>query len=397
MIEPHELKNKQFSKVMRGYSQIEVDEHMEFVIDEYTKLYRENDELSRKLAEAEARLEAYRKDEESIRSALMSAQRASARIINDANDRADELLRATKLDCEKVLAEFRVEVGEERKKLIALKKAITDYKAGVYSKYMKHIEYLEQISPDYDLGELDLSEEEIAASDEGYVRRVLEDVKADLAEASAKREAENERRMADSRNGVAAALDQVDSAQPSDPEYYSDAGNDTAAAEVYDAAEPDAGEPPIPAAPEMYGDPAVYPEQTETTEGSGAADDVPVYSEPEPDAPLPAADYGPEPEAFSDADIAPADNAYQDESADIANIDFSAIDDEPVPEAGEETDAPEAGDRKSGKKAKKSDRNTVRAAIEELNRKFRGQNTDADREYEEALKKLEETEDKENK
>ena len=36
------------------------------------------------------------------------------------------------------------------------------YKAGVYSKYMKHIEYLEQISPDYDLSELDLSEEEIA-------------------------------------------------------------------------------------------------------------------------------------------------------------------------------------------------------------------------------------------
>ena len=106
MIEPHELKNKQFSKVMRGYSQTEVDEHIEFVIDEYTRLYRENDELSRKLSEAEAMLEAYRKDEESIRSALMSAQRASARIINDANDRADELLRATKLDCEEFLRQY---------------------------------------------------------------------------------------------------------------------------------------------------------------------------------------------------------------------------------------------------------------------------------------------------
>ena len=73
MIEPHELKSKQFSKVVRGYSQTEVDEHIDFVIAEYTKLYRENDELSRKLAEAEAQVEAYKKDEESIRSALINA------------------------------------------------------------------------------------------------------------------------------------------------------------------------------------------------------------------------------------------------------------------------------------------------------------------------------------
>ena len=421
MIEPHELKNKQFSKVMRGYSQTEVDEHMEFVIDEYTRLYRENDELSRKLSEAEAMLEAYRKDEESIRSALMSAQRASARIINDANDRADELLRATKLDCEKVLAEFRVDVGQERKKLIALKKAITDYKAGVYSKYIKHIEYLEKISPDYDLGELDLSEEEIAASDEGYVRRVLEDVKADLAEAAARREAENERRMADSRSGVEQALNQVDNAQPTDPAYYSDSP-----AEPIDAGIPDVEEPAAPVVP----DSADYAYGAASTGGYAAGEtaEVPDYqyaADPAADitagdqaaavSPEPAADtavgeagafaadiYNAASDAADDADdisaaisamdlpfddgSVPSDEPVIDITADLQdNVQTVQADlqqDDAVPAA----DA--AADGKADKKAKKADKSSVRAAIEELNRKFRGDNSDIDREYQEALKKL---------
>ena len=416
MIEPHELKNKQFSKVMRGYSQTEVDEHIEFVIDEYTKLYRENDELSRKLSEAEAMLEAYRKDEESIR----------------------ELLRATKLDCEKVLAEFRVDVGQERKKLIALKKAITDYKAGVYSKYIKHIEYLEKISPDYDLGELDLSEEEIAASDEGYVRRVLEDVKAALAEAAARREAENERRMADSRSGVEQALNEVDSAQPVDPVYYSDVP-----AEPIDAGIPDAEEPAAPAYPadqgaaEDYGyaDGTAQTEPEQTSEDAYVSPDAPAeatadvsaaydagqenaaaafmdeaagqdhaYNDvPQPadeTADAPSADLSGFADVFADLELPGTDDAQAPEGLDI---DIGSQAEEQIPDSvpaddimssvelpPDEDDEPQSG-KKADKKAKKADRSSVRATIEELNRKFRGESSDIDREYEEALKKLSDT------
>ncbi|NLZ36582.1 MAG: DivIVA domain-containing protein [Clostridiales bacterium] len=229
MIEPHELKSKQFSKVVRGYSQTEVDEHIDFVIAEYTKLYRENDELSRKLAEAEAQVEAYKKDEESIRSALINAQRASSKIINDANDRADELLRASKTGCEKILAEFRVEVGLERQKLTSLKKVISAYKARIYREYSEHIAYLEKISPDYDLGELDLSEEEAAASDENYVRKVLQNVKEELATAAAQREAEKERLLEENRESggsgaveITEEIQYTETYESSEPVYFID-------------------------------------------------------------------------------------------------------------------------------------------------------------------------------
>ena len=52
MIPPHELKNKEFTRVMRGYAIPEVDEYISFVMEKYTDLYRENDALERKLQSA---------------------------------------------------------------------------------------------------------------------------------------------------------------------------------------------------------------------------------------------------------------------------------------------------------------------------------------------------------
>ena len=57
MLPPYELKNKEFSKAMRGYNTTEVDEHFAFIIEKYTELYRENDELERKLKTAYAKLD----------------------------------------------------------------------------------------------------------------------------------------------------------------------------------------------------------------------------------------------------------------------------------------------------------------------------------------------------
>ena len=84
MLAPHELKNAEFSKSLRGYSTAEVDEHIEFLIEKYTELYRLNDELEKKLRITEAQLDALKAEEESIKSTLVNAQKASTQIINEA-------------------------------------------------------------------------------------------------------------------------------------------------------------------------------------------------------------------------------------------------------------------------------------------------------------------------
>jgi len=174
MIDPHELKNKQFSKAIKGYSMAEVDEHIDFIIEKYTELYRRNDELERQLQTAESQIENYKKDEESIRSALVNAQRASSKIIDEANDRADALLRSSKSNCDRVLAEFRQNIEREKRSLAAVTEAIRAFKAQLFEAYSSHIEYIEQISPAPETDPFDIP-------DEVFTREVLGGVKNDLS------------------------------------------------------------------------------------------------------------------------------------------------------------------------------------------------------------------------
>ncbi len=147
VIPPHELKNKEFTRVMRGYSIPEVDEYISFVMEKYTDLYRENDALERKLQSALDALDTMRAEEESIRTALINAQKAGKQIVADASDRADRIMRSTKSDCMRVLAEFRDKATAERKTLVDLKNEVASLKQELFEKYQKHIEYLEVLTP----------------------------------------------------------------------------------------------------------------------------------------------------------------------------------------------------------------------------------------------------------
>ena len=175
MLPPHELKNKEFSKVMRGYNSEEVDEHIQFIIEKYTELYRMNDEYERRLQTAEARIEQFRADEDSIRSALVNAQKAHAKIISEANERADVILRSAKTNCDKVVAEFKENVRTERITLLKLRETIKNFKAHLFEEYQSHIEFIERIAPELN----DEIDEQL--TDDVYTKEVVERIKKDIS------------------------------------------------------------------------------------------------------------------------------------------------------------------------------------------------------------------------
>lgn len=174
MLPPSELKNKNFTHVIRGYSSIEVDEHIAFIIEKYTELYRENDALERKIAAMQTEIDKYRSDEESIRSALINAQRASSQILEDANERSEIILRSAKINCDKILAEFKGAVKEERDELLLLRGMVKKFKEDLFIEYQEHIEQIERIAPELD----SLDESEFA--DEAIVRLAVESIKRDI-------------------------------------------------------------------------------------------------------------------------------------------------------------------------------------------------------------------------
>ncbi len=178
MLAPHELKNTDFSKSLRGYSTVEVDEHIEFIIEKYTELYRLNDELEKKLRIVEAQLDALKAEEESIKSTLVNAQKASTQIINEANERADVIMRSAKNSCDRMIAELQANVVKENERLRDAQRETASFKAALFEAYRDHIAGIEKIVPEI---RIENNDEQIAERLSG---EVMERIRRDLTGSS---------------------------------------------------------------------------------------------------------------------------------------------------------------------------------------------------------------------
>lgn len=146
MLAPHELKNKPFTKSVRGYSPVEVDEYIELLLEKYTELYRENNELERKLKNVGSKLDQMRDEEESIRSTLLNAQKMAEKIVSDANTRADAITASIKERCDSIIAKFRAELNDEKDEMWEIRTRILDFKKALFDAYREHIKSLQELS-----------------------------------------------------------------------------------------------------------------------------------------------------------------------------------------------------------------------------------------------------------
>lgn len=154
MLPPHELKNKTFTRAMRGYNTVEVDEYIEFLIGKYTELYRENDELERKLKSTVTKLDEIKGEEDSIRSALIDAKRAASKIKSDAEERAEAIIRSAKSSCNAILSDFNDKIESGRATLLALKSDTVALKEELFERYSEHIKYIDTLTDGVDLSDL---------------------------------------------------------------------------------------------------------------------------------------------------------------------------------------------------------------------------------------------------
>lgn len=172
MLLPHEIKKDNFTKVMRGYSPVEVDEYIDFVVEKYSELYRENDELERKLKAALVKLEESHVGEDEVKNTIINARHAADKIIDEANERSDILVEAAMNRCNAILSDFSAKVKKSKEAISLMKKEVDAFKTALYVKYNDHIEDLEQLT-------------EFLGSNgtvSSYTSQVIEGVKHDLEE-----------------------------------------------------------------------------------------------------------------------------------------------------------------------------------------------------------------------
>ncbi len=110
MITPVDLENKEFKKGFRGYDIDEVETFLTELSKDYAKSYRENASLKDKNAILTDAIENYKEMEETMRSAIISAQRTSEEILRNAHEQADTIIKEAKVKASEIMNELDKDV-----------------------------------------------------------------------------------------------------------------------------------------------------------------------------------------------------------------------------------------------------------------------------------------------
>ena len=116
MITPSQIREKNLSTVQSGgYDKEEVNALLAQIVESYQAVYDENKELYRKMEILAGKIEEYRNEEDSIKTALITAQKMADRIAKDAKEKAEEKLSASAATAQQTVTDAK----EKADKMVA--------------------------------------------------------------------------------------------------------------------------------------------------------------------------------------------------------------------------------------------------------------------------------------
>lgn len=149
MITPLDIENKRFGKQMvNGYSVNEVDDFLDELTLEYSKLYKENAELKERREELDNDVGKYKNIETTLQNTLVIAQKTADEITLVAKQQAEQILKDAELEAKNSLEGINSQIIMKEKELEDLKKQFDVYKAKMESLLISQLELLKDIKED---------------------------------------------------------------------------------------------------------------------------------------------------------------------------------------------------------------------------------------------------------
>ncbi len=132
MLTPQDIRDKQFVKaVFGGYDMSTVDDFLEELTEDYAALYKENAILKSKIKVLVEKVEEYRATEDSMRMALLTAQKMGDELVNEAAKKKSTMLAGVEEELENRRAELTQAAEAAEAKLTAAKTENTGYAARI--------------------------------------------------------------------------------------------------------------------------------------------------------------------------------------------------------------------------------------------------------------------------
>lgn len=142
---PNDLQNISFKKTFMGYSEDEVNEVLDKVIEDYNGYIRENIELKDKLAVLNDGMQHYKNIEESLQNTLLVAQQTSEEIKKNAYAKSETIIKEAELKAQKIISDANQEVLKIKFEYEEMRKRLHVFKSKSETLLLSQLEVLKQM------------------------------------------------------------------------------------------------------------------------------------------------------------------------------------------------------------------------------------------------------------
>jgi len=97
-ITPMDIEQQEFSKSFRGYNEEEVDDFLDKIVKDYEELINENVRLNEEIERMQEKLKEFSQIEETLRSALLNAQKSAAEMKEKVEDEAKIIIEKAEME-----------------------------------------------------------------------------------------------------------------------------------------------------------------------------------------------------------------------------------------------------------------------------------------------------------
>ena len=140
---PLDIRHKEFKRGMRGYADVEVDEFLDEVADEFERVFKDNIDLGERVEALESQVLDYKRIEETLQKTLVSAQASADELKQNSAKEAQLILHEAELKGRQLVNEAYSERQAIEQSMANLKSAEQDFRfkfRQLLEGYLKHLE-----------------------------------------------------------------------------------------------------------------------------------------------------------------------------------------------------------------------------------------------------------------
>ena len=151
-----EIKDVKFRTNRGGsfYKAEDVDSFIDDVIETFEQKNNEKAELVHKMDILATRIEQYRSDEETVRNALLSAQKVADSTLKEANEQSEIAVKNAEKKADELIAQAQAEVKKEKDSLVALQKLANEMRTELLMKVKSCIDIVDALPTDNVVAEI---------------------------------------------------------------------------------------------------------------------------------------------------------------------------------------------------------------------------------------------------